>query len=78
MESSKQTTDEMFLSPSDRLRPTASSGAESKRQNVKRRPPEPRKSLGSDEVSLPNQERVEMIHKNDILFGRGKGFQNHP
>lgn len=26
----------------------------------------------------PDAERVSKIHKTDILFGRGKGFQNHP
>ena len=26
----------------------------------------------------PNAERVDKLHKTDILFGRGKGFQNHP
>lgn len=26
----------------------------------------------------PNSERVDKLRKTDILFGRGKGFQNHP
>ena len=68
MESSKETTDEMSLSASSKLTSPESSAVESKGPNVKRRQPE---------ASPPSQERVEMIHKNDILFGRGKGFQNY-
>mmetsp|Transcript_28523 Transcript_28523/g.69129 ORF Transcript_28523/g.69129 Transcript_28523/m.69129 type:complete len:366 (+) Transcript_28523:1-1098(+) len=26
----------------------------------------------------PNAERVKTLHKNDVIFGRGRGYQNHP
>jgi hypothetical protein len=35
-------------------------------------------SIRFEDAIDPNAERVEKLRKNDIIFGRGKGFQNHP
>jgi hypothetical protein len=35
-------------------------------------------SIRFEDAIDPNAERVDKLRKNDIIFGRGKGFQNHP
>lgn len=35
-------------------------------------------SIRFEDAIDPNAERVDKLRKNDIVFGRGKGFQNHP
>jgi hypothetical protein len=70
-----QTPDEKVM---DETPPSPSDGAKAKPSGEARYAALRNHRIRFEDAIDPDAERVSKLHKTDILFGRGKGFQNHP